>query len=153
MRASERSPRQRLSAAVAALASDEPPSNDQQLGILGDAFRAYLDARLAGDTCGLDLRNDLPVPGRLLLVDLGFAAETLRRELAYEWTPATFENVAAWRSGLQAIMDATGVDADVAAVDEALRRSGDEGFLSPDEIPNVPPSHWWWWLPHDPPPA
>ncbi len=49
------------------------------------------------------------------------------------------------------MLDATGVDADVEDADKAMRRLANEGNLSPEEIPDVPPSHWWWWLPDDPP--
>jgi hypothetical protein len=144
-------PRNELRAAIAELAGVPAPSGDRRLRLLTEAFRAYESARKAGDLARLDLRDDLPARPDLLSVALGFAAGTLSRELAHEWHPATFHNAGVWRSGLQVMLDSTGVDADVEDADETLRASGHEGHLSPAEIPDVPPSHWWWWLPDEPP--
>jgi hypothetical protein len=145
------SERDDLRGAIADLSASPAPDGSGRLRQLARAYRAYRDAREAGHVGELDLRDDLPASPELLAVALGFAAGAIARNLAHEWTPATFQNAAVWRSGLQAMLDATGVDADVEDADAALRAGGAEGSLPAGEIPDVPPSHWWWWLPDAPP--
>jgi hypothetical protein len=144
-------PRSQLQAALADLVAyrGDPTSNQPRLDAMSDAFEAFLRAR--AERSVLELRDSLPTAPDLVAMYLGFAASAIWAALGDDRNDRGFRRAVRSRSGLQALIDATGLDVDADDADEELRRWGQEGHLRPEEIPDVPPSHWWWWLPNEPP--
>jgi hypothetical protein len=138
-------PQNLLQAALDTLVGD----GEESLDALTEAFEAYLRARSAGQES--DLRSSLPAAPNVVTVTLEITGSAIWRSLGGDWHDQSFRDACWQRSGLQALVDATGLAPDLTSADAGLRRWGDEGYLTPDQIPDVPPSHWWWWLPHDPP--
>jgi hypothetical protein len=141
-----------LRAALASLV--DPPSSTPSgsyTQVLSQAYQAYLAARAAGTEESLNLRGELPGTPGLVTLALEFAADKLLTNLSDERHEDSFPTFARWRTGLQVLADATGLRPDLEPADRAMRAIADESLLTPDQIPDVPLSHWWWWLPDEPP--
>jgi hypothetical protein len=94
-------------------------------------------------------------------VDLAYYPQTVVRQFRTSWEANEWEQLCIARSGieffmalfLESVLAEKVAAISTSAIDKFIRESGDEGYLSDDEIPlEIPLSHWWWWYPEKPQP-